>query len=66
MIDTSKVKRITFRMLVLAIFVSLIFDFLWLVLSDMSSEVDDGGVEKGIKQFVLKVSYISFFFRVST
>lgn len=32
MLDTSKVKRITFRILVLGIFVSLIFDFLWLML----------------------------------
>ena len=51
-------------MLVLMIFVSIVADLFWFYISDLSSDVDDGGMEKSVRSFSLTMSYFSFFFRI--
>ena len=63
-LNTDRIRKWTFRTLVLGIFLSLIYDLFWFMLQDLSSDTTDGGVEKTIKSFSLSVSYFSFFFRV--
>jgi hypothetical protein len=62
--NTDKIKRWTFRALVLGIFLSLGYDLAWFLITDYSSDPSDGGVQKSVKNFSLTVSYFSFFFRV--
>jgi Ca2+/Na+ antiporter len=57
----------TFRFLVVGIVLSLLFDLFWFSL--MSSEyaaeqTNDSGMENTLRKFSLKVSYVSFFFRI--
>ena len=63
--NTERIKRITFRMLVLGIFISLLYDIFFFILGGQSGDQPyDGGVEKGVRNFSMTMSYISFFFRV--
>jgi len=62
--NTQRIKRWTFRTLVLGIFLSIIYDLAWFMLQEYTADPSDGGVEKGVKSFSLTMSYISFFFRV--
>ena len=65
MMNTDKIRKWTFRLLVLGIFISLLYDLFWFMLQDYASErASDGGLEKGIRSFSLTMSYLSFFFRV--
>ena len=64
MLDTTKVKRWTFRLLVLGIFITLIHDLLFFMTQEYNTDQTDGGVEKGIRNFALTMSYFSFFFRI--
>ena len=64
-LNTERIRRWTFRALVLGIFLSLGYDLCWFMITDYSSDTDDGGVEKGVRSFSLTMSYFSFFFRVS-
>lgn len=69
MFNTDTISRDRFRGLVGGIIVSLIFDVVWFVIKhyEYSSESQsDGGLETGIRQFVLILSYISFIIRVSS
>ena len=60
-------RRSQFRMLVLLIGVSILQDVLWFVFNrDTEDDDDDGGVERSVKTFSRKVSYLSFAWRVST
>lgn len=64
-LNTDRIKKWTFRALVLGIFLSLAYDLFWfLMIQDFHSDPSDGGVEKAVKSFSLTVSYFSFFFRV--
>jgi hypothetical protein len=64
--EPSEVKKWTFRLLVLGIFLSLVFDVVFFVLNDYSNEKQyDGGAESGVRHFSMTMSYVSFFFRVS-
>ena len=58
-----------FRVLVLAIFISLLFDLLWFLIktSEYSAgdKQNDGSAEAGLRKFSLVVSYASFILRVS-
>lgn len=64
--EPSEVKKWTFRLLVLGIFLSMIFDIVFFVINDYSNEKQsDGGAESGIRSFSVYMSWISFFFRVS-
>ena len=64
LLNTDMIKKWTFRVLVLGIFMSLLYDLFFFMLQDYSSETTDGGMEKGIRSFSLSLSYFSFFFRV--
>ncbi len=68
LLDTDKIKKGTFRGLVIALFASFIYDVFWLIISGSalnSNEVgDDGGVEKSVRKFALAISVISILFRV--
>ena len=59
-------RRSQFRMLVLLIACSIVQDVLWFVFNrDTEDDDDDGGVERSVKTFSRKVSYLSFAWRVS-
>ena len=59
------VRRYQFRMLVLLIALSICQDAFWFVLNrDIEDDEEDGGVERGIRQFSRKISYVSFTFRL--
>lgn len=64
LVHTDNIKKWTFRILVLGIFISLLYDLFWFMLQDYSSDTSDGGVEKSVRNFSLSVAYFSFFFRV--
>lgn len=68
-VDTDRIKKSTFRNLVIALFVSFAYDVFWLVVSAGAYRKDDtgadGGMEKSVRSFSLMMSVISFFFRVS-
>ncbi len=52
-------------MLVLGIFLSLLYDIFFFILGAQSGDQPyDGGVEKGVRNFSMTMSFISFFFRV--
>jgi len=66
LLNTDQIKKWTFRVLVLGIFLSLAYDlFFFIMIQDYGGDQSDGGVEKGVRSFSLTVSYFSFFFRVS-
>jgi hypothetical protein len=44
LLNPDKVKRSTFRLLVLGIFFSLIVDLTWFFLQDYGGDVSDGGL----------------------
>jgi hypothetical protein len=58
-----------FRVLVLAIFLSLIYDFIWFFIKTSEYYSDeksnDGSNEAGLRKFSLVFSYASFILRVS-
>jgi hypothetical protein len=43
---------------------SLGYDLAWFFMHDVSNDTSDGGLQKGIKNFSLYMSYFSFFFRI--
>lgn len=63
-LNTDRISRLTFRLLVLGIFISMIIDLLWFFFTDFAGDTSDGGVEKSLKGFGMTMSYFSFFFRV--
>lgn len=68
MFNTERITRGRFRILVLGIFISCIYDIAWFYLKH-AEYVDEGksdsGMEKNIKKFSLMMSYASFILRVS-
>ena len=58
-----------FRVIVLAIVISLIYDLLWFYIKTSEYSADakqnDGSAEAGLRKFSLVVSYASFILRVS-
>ena len=67
--DTDRIKKWTFRYLVMALFASFAYDIFWLFMSLSAYRKDDtgadGGVERSIRSFSLGMSIISALFRVS-
>lgn len=67
--DTDRIRKSTFRNLVIALFASFAYDIFWLSMSAAAYKKDDtggdGGVEKGIRSFALTMSIISVLFRVN-
>ena len=66
MMNTDKIRKWTFRMLVMAIILSMVYDVIWVIMiQDFSSErPEDGGLEKTVRNFSLKMSLVSLVFRV--
>jgi hypothetical protein len=67
---TETITRTKFRVLVLGIFISIIYDAIWLYvkhseLADDSKKSGDGGAEKSVRTFALAMAYLSFVVRVS-
>lgn len=63
----ENVRRSQFRLLVLLIALSIGQDIFWFMLNrDVEDDDDDGGVERSVKTFSRKLSYVSFAWRVST
>src|ERR1700709_1096421 len=46
LMNTDKIKRWTFRALVLGIFLSLFYDLFWFMMQDQSNDLSDGGLQK--------------------
>lgn len=69
LLDTDKIKKGTFRSLVIGLFISFAYDVFWLLVTGLSLNSNeagaDGGVEKSIRSFSLSVSVISMLFRVN-
>jgi len=68
MFNTDKITRGRFRMLVLGILISIIYDIAWFVIKTREYAEDsktDPGMEKHVKKFSLMMSYASFILRVS-
>lgn len=62
--NTDKIRRWTFRILVLGIFLSLLYDLFWFFVTDLKNEKSDGGMQSAVRNFSLIMSYFSFFFRI--
>lgn len=68
MFNTDRITKLRFKMLVLGIFISIIYDIFWFVIkhSEYAYETKtDGGGEASIRRFSLMMSYASFLLRVS-
>lgn len=68
MFHTERITRTRFRMLVLGIFMTLIYDMVWFTIKSREYQEDlktDGGMERGVRTFSLWMSYVSFIVRVS-
>ena len=64
--DSANTRRHQFRWLVALIFLSIGQDVCWFLLNrDTEDDDDDGGVERSVKTFARKLSYLSFGWRVS-
>lgn len=60
------IRRSHFRMLVVLAGLAMFQDTFWFILNrDSDDDEEDGGVERGVKQFSRKISYVSFAWRVS-
>lgn len=68
LLDTDKIKKGTFRYLVIALFASFLYDLFWLFMTGFALNANeagaDGGVEKSVRSFALSISVISILFRV--
>jgi hypothetical protein len=67
LLNIERVTQNTFRLLVLGIFISIIYDLFWFSVNSSAYNQDqasDGGLEKRIRVFSLYMSYISFFVRL--
>lgn len=66
--NTDRITRFIFRLLVLCIIVSLLYDILWFVVKHYeytsTGGTEEGGNEIKIRQFVLLVSYVTFILKV--
>lgn len=68
MFNTDRITRTRFRMLVVGIFISWIYDLCWFYIKhqEFSDEgKSDAGMEKNVKKFSLMMSYASFILRVN-
>ena len=64
--DAENINRDQFRLLPLLLFISIIYDFLWLFfIQDLrgEGEREHGGIEKHVKIFSLRVTYIEFIYK---
>ena len=64
-VNPRHIQRWTFRILVLGIFLSVVYDLIWLLIfNDINNDVDDGGLEKPVRIFSMLVAYLQLFFKV--
>ena len=65
MLNTDRISRWTFRVLVILIFLSLVYDLVFFLMKSRGDgKAGDGGMEDSVRSFSLTMSYISFFFRI--
>ena len=68
MFNTAVISKGKFRVLVLGIFLSIIYDLLWFYLKHseyaQGEQSNDGSAELGLRKFSLVMSYSSFFLKV--
>lgn len=65
--NLHRVTKNTFRMLVLGILISILYDLIWFSLMSYEYGSDlkvDGGMERRLRVFSLYMSYVSFFLRL--
>jgi hypothetical protein len=68
MFNTQRITKNLFKVLVLSIIMTLVYDLIWFYLKhkEFSDESkNDGGLSTNLKRIVLMTSYISFLVRVS-
>ena len=71
MFNTDRITKNKFRMLVLGVLVSIVYDIVWFIIKHNEyapaegANADTGNVENKVKKFSLLMAYTSFFFRVS-
>lgn len=70
MFNPETITRSKFRVLVLGIFLTIIYDTVWLIMKHSELAADDkssgdGGAEKSVRTFALCMAYLSFAVRVS-
>ena len=64
-VNPRHIQRWTFRILVLGVFLSVLYDLIWLLIfNDINNDVDDGGLEKPVRIFSMLVAYLQLFFKV--
>lgn len=68
MFHTERITRTRFRMLVLGIFISMVYDLIWFYMKHgeyTDESKTDSGMEKNVRKFSLMMSYASFILRVT-
>jgi hypothetical protein len=64
--NTQTITQGKFKVLVLGVFISIVYDILWFYIKHAEySSALDGSSEAGIRKFSLLMSYASFLLRVS-
>jgi hypothetical protein len=68
MFNIDTVSKGKFRMLVIGVILSLLYDLVWFYLKhgEYSQDDKDGSTEATVRKFSLMMSYASFIFRVSS
>lgn len=67
MFNTDRITKTRFKILVLGIFISIIYDLFWFIMMhyEYSAEIKtDGSGEANVRRFSLFMSYASFILRV--
>lgn len=63
--NTAMITKGKFKVLVLAVFISLVYDIIWFYMKHAEyADGSDGSAEIGIRKFSLLMSYASFLLRV--
>jgi len=64
--NLSAMRRSNFRQIVKMLIVSVLYDLIWFIYNNVNEDGNDDAREGKVKDFALRVSYISFFFKVSS
>ena len=66
MFHTERISKTKFKMLVVGILISLLYDIVWFIMahSEYANEQKNDSGESGVRKFSLMMSYASFILRV--